>query len=98
MDLRRLNTQGLAAFNAYLDNLETNDALPVPTNLLEDPAHTEAVSPAVALEVKPFGSRFAAARYLFETFSTAGLPDIDRDKGLWAWVTLLYFDEVCPIK
>ena len=43
-----------------------------------------------------FGRRFAAAEYLFNLFKDSGLSDIERDRGLWAWLSLFYFDELCP--
>ena len=29
-------------------------------------------------------------------FLKGGFSDVDRDIGLWAWLTLFYFDEICP--
>jgi hypothetical protein len=98
MKLRKFNNHGVAAFNAYLDALETAPALPVPSNLLDDPQYSEPVSVSVDLDQQPFENRYAAAAYLHGKLSLAGLPDLDRDKGLWAWLTLLYFDAVCPLK
>jgi hypothetical protein len=37
-----------------------------------------------------------AARYLDGVLSSVNGCDVERDAGLWAWLTLFYFDEVCP--
>ena len=37
-----------------------------------------------------------AARYLDAVLAGVTGCDVERDIGLWTWLTLLYFDEVCP--
>jgi hypothetical protein len=54
------------------------------------------ISDAVEIEKRTFGSRLEAAKYLDEQFSTAELTDVERDVGLWSWLALFYFDELCP--
>jgi hypothetical protein len=98
MKLARFNQLGLTAFNAYLDSLETTPTLPPPFHLLEDATHTEMLAPTIEVEPQDFDNRFSAAAYLFDKLSALGPLDIDRDKGLWAWLTLLYFDAVCPVE
>lgn len=96
MNVRRLNDEGLARFSGFLDSLSGDSALPYPSALLTDPHATEEVSPAVEVEPRAFGSRFAAAEYLFNLFRDRGLSSIEGDRGLWGWLSLFYFDELCP--
>ena len=37
-----------------------------------------------------------AAEYLHNCFTVVGLSDVERDRGLWAWLSLFYIDAVCP--
>jgi hypothetical protein len=37
-----------------------------------------------------------AARYLDAILSNVTGCDVERDVGLWVWLTLFYFDQVCP--
>jgi hypothetical protein len=96
MKLRRLNKTGIDLFAAYLDALEDDPTRIPPNSLLEDATTSELIAPTVEVETRRFGSRFNAAEYLDGIFSKAGLSDVDRDIGLWAWLTLFYFDEICP--
>lgn len=96
MRLQRLTAAGIEAFAVYLDQMETDPSIPIPVDLLKDPVCTEAVVPQIEVEIHRFGSRFKAAEYLHECFSRGELTDIERDKGLWAWLALLYFNELCP--
>lgn len=94
--LRRLTEPGLDAFGAYLDQLKADPKLAPPTYLLTDPTTSQ---PAADVEIDPsrtFPRRLEAARYLDEILTTAALPAVERDHGLWAWLTLLFFDQVCP--
>jgi hypothetical protein len=34
--------------------------------------------------------------FLNELIDRARIPQPERDKGLWGWLTLFFFDEVCP--
>lgn len=96
MRLRRLTSEGVAQFCSYLDQLESEPGRLVPVHLLEDAAFSEPVGTAVEVQKGPFGSRYAAARYLDSMLRDTGVKDVDRDVGMWAWLTLLYFDEICP--
>jgi hypothetical protein len=96
MRLCRLNEAGIREFEAFLDALSLDAMRVVPGNLLSDRQFSEPLDPAVDVELQAFPDRFAAARYLHERFTAAGLSDVERDKGLWCWLTLLYFDVLCP--
>lgn len=96
MKLRKLNSDGIRAFSDYLDLLATEPTRAIPINLLSDPRTSESVPRVVEVENKTFGSRFSAAEYLYDRIARAGVDDVNRDVGLWAWLTLFYFGEVCP--
>ena len=96
MKLRRLNKTGIDLFAVYLDALEEDPTRIPPNSLLEDPTTSELVTPVVEVELRRFGNRFKAAEYLDEIFSRAEFSNVDQDIGLWGWLTLFYFDEVCP--
>lgn len=96
MNLRRLNEQGISRFTDFLDSLIGDTPLPYPSALLTDPDATTEVKPTIEIEQRTFGSRYAAAEYLFKLFKDSGLTNIERDRGLWAWLSLFYFEELCP--
>ena len=96
MNMRRLNAQGTERLMAFLESLTGDAPMPYPSALLTDPEATDEIQPAVEVEQRAFGSRYAAAEYLHSLFKDSGLTGIERDRGLWAWLSLLYFDELCP--
>jgi hypothetical protein len=96
MKLRRLTPNGIAQFTAYLTNLKTDPSLAPPKHLLSEDGASEPVGAEVELEERSFATRLNVAKYLDEMLSPAKLPQIERDVGLWTWLTLFYFDQLCP--
>lgn len=97
MRVARLNSSGIATFAGWLETLKTGGSLQAPVSLLTNLQTTEAFNAEVDVEVRGFANRFEAAEYLHARFAAAGLTDIERDGGLWAWLSLFYFDAVCPL-
>lgn len=96
MKLRRLNKKGIEEFGAFLDALSVNPILVPPTEILEDPAKSANFPTKVEVENRSFANRFDAAKYLYEKFIEAGVSDTDLDRGVWAWLTLFWFDTLRP--
>lgn len=98
MNLRRMNDQGVDRFSKFLDSLTSATPLPYPKTLLDDPEATVEVTPSIEVEQRTFDTRLAAAKYLFHLFKKSGQTDIERDRGLWAWLSLFYFEQLCPMR
>ena len=96
MKLHRFNADGVAAFANYRARLALEPSLPAPVQLLEDPALCEPVPGAVEVLQRSFDNRLEAGLFLNELIDAAGISLPERDQGLWTWLTLFYFDEVCP--
>lgn len=96
MKVARLNASALATFAGWVEALKAGGSIQAPTSLLMNEQSTEPLSADVEVEARDFTSRFEAAEYLHTQFSTAGLSDVEGDQGLWAWLSLFYFDVVCP--
>lgn len=96
MKAARLNETSIATFAAWLETLKAGGSLLAPTALLSDPHAIEPLAAEVEVEQRSFTSRFEAAEYLHNRFTAAGLTDVEQDRGLWAWLSLFYFDAVCP--
>ena len=96
MKLRRLKPEGIGQFAAFLNALRNGAGFSAPVGLLEDPATSEPLGVTVEVEKCEFKSRLQLARYLHERFTARGLKDVERDAGLWAWLSLFWFDVVCP--
>jgi hypothetical protein len=96
MKLRRFNNDGVNAFAAYRAQLALESNLPPPTHMLEDPALTETVVGDIDVPEREFATRLEAGRFFAELLEQANVTQPERDRGLWTWLTLFYFDAVCP--
>lgn len=97
MILRKLNKQGIQEFADFLESLKENPALEVPTSLLTEARTSDGLPEQVEIKKNCFRSRFEAAEYLDERLSDSGLTDIERNAELWSWLSLFYFDQLCPL-
>jgi len=96
MKLRRLNPDGVAKFSEYLDLANLDSSRLVPRELLESPEFSaETVNSPEMPNRKPT-TRFQLAELLNFTLAESQLTEEERDVGLWTWLTLYYFEAVCP--
>ena len=86
----------LAAFANYRARLTLEPTLEPPVELLEDPALTELLPGDVEVSKREFTNRLEAGRFLNELMDAANVKLPERDQGLWTWLTLFFFDVVCP--
>jgi hypothetical protein len=96
--LRRFNESGLAAMGEALDRLDLGEDVDIQT-LLVDPALTETLSGIPTVEIKPFANRREAGEFfhhLLKPFEPQ-IGDIERDRGLWAWLALVWIDVLAPV-
>ncbi len=96
MKLHRFNSDGVSAFATYRTRLALEPTLPPPVEILDDPALSEVVPGNVDVVKRSFSNRLEAGRSLNDLLTAARVESPERDKGLWTWLTLFYFDEVCP--
>jgi hypothetical protein len=92
--VRILNGEGIRKFREFLNRLRAGEKLSPPVDLLESPEHSESLPADVEVEDRSFASRLDAAEYFTNKFGD--LRDVNYNAGLWAWLTLFYFDQVCP--
>ena len=94
--IRIFNDDGIAEFRAYLHRLRNGAKEQPPTWMLTDSETSMMLSPTVEIELKVFGSRFEFGQYLVTTLELLGRRSISHHYALWTWVSLYYFDELCP--
>ena len=95
--LRKFNQKGIDEFKNFLDHAKQNTiASEDAANLLENPDLTEVILPEVLIERRDFATRYDLAQYLYQALRTVEIENIEYDVGLWSWLTLFYFDQVCP--
>ncbi|MBD3220679.1 hypothetical protein GF314_05510 [bacterium] len=94
--VHRLNDAGLDALRRYLEDLRQGSQAPPPHELLTDRRHAAPLVSECAVERRDFTSRLDAVRYLDGVLG--GIAPDDEDVGLWSWLSLHYFDQVCPVR
>lgn len=97
MKVRRFYDNGIRQMGQYLDLLTTEEPQPYPDDLLTDSTFTEIIDEEIEIEKRSFTNRFKVGEYFNTVFDDADIEDIERDRGLWSWLALFYFDEFCNI-
>lgn len=96
MKLRRFNDQGVARFGQFLAKVREEPASGMPPGLLVDEACSAEVPSGPEIAAEHFATRMDAARCLDLMLADVDSFDILRDVGLWAWLSLFFFDSLCP--
>jgi len=94
MTARVLTDTGIQNFREYLVRLRGGDTAAPPRELLDAPDSSAEFHVPVEIEHRSFASRLDAARYLFGKLGGKG--QVDYNSGLWSWLALFYFDQICP--
>lgn len=96
MRLRQFKKSGIEAFRRFLASCRENPKEPVPIDLLESDEHTTLIEPVIEVESQNFTIKRDAAEYLHKELSALAPDEVRRCPGLWTWLSLMYFNEVCP--
>jgi hypothetical protein len=94
--VRRLTEKGIDQFRDYLRELRGGSPAPPPRWMLAHPETSAPFQPERSVDQLAFETRLEAARYLNAVFD--GVSGLEEDVGLWSWLSLFYFDQVCPAK
>ena len=94
MKLRRFDTGGINRFDQFLSSaaMDTEDL----HEFLAAPGLSTVVSPEIEVEARSFINRFAVGEYLYSLFGDSSIFNLDEDRGIWAWLSAFYFDQLCP--
>jgi hypothetical protein len=94
--VRKLTDEGVARFTEYLKRISSGEAIDPPKHLLSDDDASEALMGTAEVEDQPFASKMEAASYLNARLASLDRAEVDNNVGLWTWLSLFYFDQVCP--
>ena len=96
MQLRRFNPSGIAAFRQFFAASREDASTAVPVDLLESDEHTSVLTPEIEIEPQDFKIKRDAADYFHERLTTIAADQLVNDSGLWTWLSLFYFEQICP--
>lgn len=92
-ELRRFNETGIAQFAEYLDGGAIGAP---PFHLLTHPDTSEPLVDTVRLIQRRFSDRYDLGRELGMRLSALDAAKISNDRGLWTWLALHFFEQLCP--
>jgi hypothetical protein len=92
-DLRRLNETGITRFAEYLNEGATGAR---PLHLLSHPDTSEPLAVSIKLNQRNYSNRYEFGRDLTMRLSSLDPAKISNDRGLWTWLALYLFDQLCP--
>ncbi len=95
--IRKFNDEGLLYFREHLDVLRSNNTLELDRNLINNEDYTIILYPETNIEFLPFTSKLQMAEYLYPRLNTLSLENKFYDAGLWSWLSIFYFDVICPV-
>lgn len=96
MIVRTFREAGIMAFREFLAAGRNDPATPVPEHLLEDDTVTEVIRPTVEVAQLRLPTKGDAAAYMASVLGSLSDQEVAENDGLWTWLTLYFFDEVCP--
>jgi hypothetical protein len=91
--LRRLNETGVAQFAEYLQQGATGGP---PLHLLSHPDTSEPLAVTAKLVQRDYLNRYEFGRDLAMRLGSLDPSTISNDRGLWTWLALFLFDQLCP--
>jgi hypothetical protein len=92
--LRRLNETGIAKFSEYLREGATGAQ---PLHLLTHPDTSEPLPVSTKLVQRDYPNRYELGRDLTMRLGSLDPAVISNDRGLWTWLALYLFDQLCPL-
>ena len=96
--LHRLNAAGIARFQAFIDSQSTAEPESFDIDIVTDPRFaTPAGGECTVEDTCTFATRFDAGQTLARIVREADLPDAAFDRGVWCWLSWLWFESLCPL-
>jgi len=94
--VRALNEKGILEFSKFLTELREGATRQTPMELLTDPSYSSKIADKAEVEDRLFNNKLEMAKYLYEALQIFSQSQIDQNVGLWSWLSLYYFNQVCP--
>ena len=95
-EVRKLNNKGIDQFRKYLSRVANGSIESPPYHLLTAAETSVSIDHHASVRHRIFNSRLDAAKCLDEQLSGWDQENIETDVHLWSWLSLFYFDQVCP--
>ena len=95
--LRVLNDKGQTLFKDYIEFIKYEDGAKTPPyELLDDSETSESFGYEIYVEERKILSKYESALYFSDIFREVNMTDVFYNHELWSWLSLFYFDQLCP--
>ena len=97
LSLRRLKDTGIEEFFEFINRKRAGESVQTPSHLVSNPEKSEDTYLDVKVDPeKRFSNRFEFGTYLWDKIRSDWKETLRADAGLWTWLALVYFDQLCP--
>lgn len=96
IQVRSFKPEGLQRVKQHLDELREGKQGLGLEEMLRDSSLVTTPYTGVFVEQRAFHRRREAADYFHECFADIPSNTLRHDAGFWTWLTIFYFDQVCP--
>jgi hypothetical protein len=97
-EVRILNEAGIELVRAFMMRLKTEPSALPPLEILTDTRYTTPAPGGASVDPRSISSKLEFARYIADALN-GRVPErtLRTSIGLWVWLTLFFFDQVCPV-
>jgi hypothetical protein len=98
--IRVLTDRGMELFRNYILEVKDDPQKPPPISRLSQKPWSSEFSTHIEVESLSVTTRIQLGKYLVELFQVQGVDrrDILNNPGMWSWLALLWFDNLCPVQ
>lgn len=96
-EVRILNDAGIELMREFMGRLKVDPSAWPPPDISNDTRYTSPAPGGAIVERRAFASKLEFGRYIAGALN-GRVPErtLRTSIGLWVWLTLFYFDQVCP--
>lgn len=96
VSIRVFNEEGFSEFERIITEIRHGNMKEVPEMLLFDEQYSELYEPIVNIERVELKNKNELVPYLVTKLNLKTNKHLYFDKGLWSWLSALYFNNICP--
>ena len=97
ISIRKFNEEGLNEFEHIISELRNNAVQDIPNELLLHEKYSDVVEPIINIDKVNFKNKNELVPYLVEGLNLSANKHLYFDKGIWSWLSALFFDNICPV-
>lgn len=94
--IREFNEEGLGEFERIITEIRHGNMKEIPETLLFEEQYSELYDPIINIERVEYKNKNELVPYLVAQLNLKANKHLYFNKGLWSWLSALYFNNICP--